>query len=104
MLHYAICHTRVIATGKEGDATGEFDGPAGVAIHEETHQIFVANYLNGRVEIFSETGEFFHQLGIGELSRPWGIAIHLYARPRYIPCLRVENVWNECFGNSVQKG
>ena len=51
--------------------------PSGVAIHEETHQIFVANRFNDRVEIFSETGEFFHQLGVGQLSGPWGIATHV---------------------------
>ena len=73
---YATCHTRVVATGKEGDAPGELDWPHGVAIHEETHQIFVANTDNHRVEIFSETGEFFHQLGVGQLSELWGIAIH----------------------------
>ena len=74
--HSATCHTRVVATGKKGDAPGELNWPYGVAIHEETHQIFVANYRNDRVEIFSETGEFLYQLGIGQLSRPWGIAIH----------------------------
>ena len=74
--HYATCHTRVIATGKKGDAPGELDWPSGVAIHEETRQIFVANYRNDRVEIFSETGKFFHQLGVGQLSKPYGIAIH----------------------------
>ena len=74
--HYATCHTRVVATGKIGDAPGEFYFPQGVAIHEETHQIFVANCVNDRVEIFSETGVFFHQLGVGQLSQPWGIAIH----------------------------
>ena len=74
--HYATCHTRVVATGKKGDAPGEFDDPCGVAIHEETHQIFVANRGNDRVEIFSETGEFLHQLGVGQLSQPCGIAIH----------------------------
>ena len=74
--HYATCHTRVVATGKQGDAPGELHGSLGVAIHEETHQIFVANFGNDRVEIFSETGEFFHQLGVGQLSRPWGIVIH----------------------------
>ena len=76
MPHCATCHTRVVATGKEGDAPGELYVPCGVAIHEETHQIFVANYLNHRVEIFSETGEFFHQLGVGQLSYPRGLAIH----------------------------
>ena len=74
--HYATCHTHVVATGKEGDAPGEFNWPLGVAIHEETHQIFVANRNNHRVEILSETGEFLHQLGVGQLSGPCGIAIH----------------------------
>ena len=73
---YATCHTPVVATGKEGRAPGELISPRGVAIHKETHQIFVANQDNGRVVIFSETGEFLSQLGVGELSGPWGIAIH----------------------------
>ena len=71
---YATFHSSVIATGKEGRAPGELFCPAGVAIHEDTHQIFVANRWNNRVEIFSETGEFLHQLGVGQL--PWGVATH----------------------------
>ena len=74
--HYATCHTSVVATGKKGSAPGEFFGPYGVAIHDETHQIFVVNQSNDRVEIFSETGEFLYQLGVGQLSGAWGIAIH----------------------------
>ena len=74
--HYATCHTRVVATGKRDESPGELNEPSGVAIHEDTHQIFVANTYNDRVEIFSETGEFFHQLGVGQLSFPYGIAIH----------------------------
>ena len=74
--HYATCHTRVVATGKRGVAPGELNYPRGVAIHEETHQIFVANHNNHSVEIFSETGEFFHRLGVGQLYYPWGIATH----------------------------
>ena len=74
--HYATCHTRVVATGKKGDAPGELYCPFGVAIHEETHQILVVNSHNHRVELFSETGEFFHQLSVGQLSDPWGIATH----------------------------
>ena len=71
--HYATCPTRVVATGKRGGAPGELNWPCGVAIHEETHQIFVANSFNNRVEIFSETGEFFHEFGVVQLFRPWGI-------------------------------
>ena len=79
---YTTCHTPVVATGKKGSAPGELLFPQGVAIHEETHQIFVANHGLKRVEIFSETGEFISQLCVGQLSYPFGIAIHgdsLYA-------------------------
>ena len=74
--HYATCHTSIVITGKEGSDPGELDIPHGVAIHDETHQIFVANRYNDRVEIFSESGEFFHQLDVGQLSYPYGIATH----------------------------
>ena len=46
--HYATSHTRIVATEKEGDAPGELNSPRGVAIHEETHHIFVANYYNDK--------------------------------------------------------
>ena len=65
---YTTCHTPVVATGNEDEAPGELYIPYGVAIHEETHQIFLANYGNDRVKIFSETGEFISQLIAGELS------------------------------------
>ena len=74
--HYATCHTSVVATGKKGRAPGELYYAYGVAIHDETHQIFVVNNFNDRVEIFSETGEFLYQLGVGQLSDLWGILIH----------------------------
>ena len=64
------------STGKESSDPGGLYAPSGVAIHEETHQIFVANLVNDRVEVFSETGEFLYQLGVGQLSIPWGIATH----------------------------
>ena len=73
---YATCPTSIVATGKKGTDAGELAVPHCVAIHEETHQIFVANWGNNKVEIFSETGEFFHQLGVGQLSHPLGIATH----------------------------
>ena len=89
--HYATCHSRVVATGKVGDAPGELYHPHDVAIHEETHQIFVANWSNERVEIFSESGEFFHQLGVGQLYNPSGIAIH------------GDSVYVSCWDDTVSK-
>ena len=75
VLRYTTCHTPVVATGKKGRAPGELIDPYGVAIHEETHQIFVANYDNDRVEIFSGTGELISQLSVGQVSYPSGIVI-----------------------------
>ena len=73
---YDTFHTSIVATGKKGRAPGELNHPSGIAIHEDTHQIFVANRLNNRIEIFSETGEYLYQLAVGQLSGPHGIAIH----------------------------
>ena len=73
---YTTCHTPVVATGKGGEAPGELYWSQGVSIHEETDQIFVVNYFNCRVEIFSETGEFISQIGVGQLFLQHGIAIH----------------------------
>ena len=73
---YTTCHTFIVATGKNGRAPGELDYPSGVAIHEDTHQIFIASSLNDRVEIFSEMGEFLSQLGVGQLFYPYCITIH----------------------------
>ena len=73
---YDKFQTSTIATGKIGKAPGELYLPQAVAIDEDTHQIFVVNYSNNRVEIFSETGEYICQLGVGLLYGPSGIAIH----------------------------
>ena len=76
MPRYDTSHTCIVATGKRGSAPGELEFASGVAIHEDTNQIFIANQMNDRIEIFSETGEFLYQLGVGQLSRPFGIVIH----------------------------
>ncbi|KAI6653329.1 PKD domain-containing protein [Oopsacas minuta] len=87
---YAKFQTSTVATGKKGRGPGELPCPLGVAIHEDTHQIFVANNLNKRVEIFSDTGEYLNQLGVGQLDQPWGIAIH--GEDVYVSCLEVSTV------------
>ena len=74
--HYATYHTPIVVTGKKGRGPGKLNWPCGVAIHDDTHQIFVANQFNHRVEIFSDMGEFLYQLGVGQLSKPYGIVVH----------------------------
>ena len=72
--NYGTFQIPTLVTGKQGTAPGELNWPRGVAINEATNQLFVANFGNHRIEIFSETGEYLNQLG--ELYCPWGIAIH----------------------------
>ena len=88
---YATSHTSIVATGKKGRAPGELHFPVGVAIHENTHQIFIVNHYNDRVEIFSETGEYFCQLGVGQLYRPHGIATYR------------DSIYVSCFDHTVSK-
>ena len=85
--HTIVC----AATGKRGSAPGELKCPAGLAIDETTHQIFVANCDNNRVEVFSETGEYLYQVGVGQLQSPHGIAIH------------GDNVYVSCYNSTVSQ-
>ena len=93
---YNKLQTSTIVTGKEGRAPGELKRAYGVAIDETTHHIFVANTNNQRIEIFSETGEYIYQLGVGQLTSPWGIAIH--GDSIYVSC-SFETVSKFCLTN-----
>ena len=72
---YSTFHTPIVAT-ESGGSSPKLIRPLGVAIHEESHQIFVANDFNKRIDIFSETGEFLYHLGLGHVVSPYGVAIH----------------------------
>ena len=92
-------HISIVATEQKGSAPGELYHLGvklslwrleSVAVHGETHQIFIANGSNSRVEILSETGEFLYQLGVGQLSRPRGITTH--GDSVYVSCLGNDTV------------
>ena len=73
---YGTFHQPVVAVGKQGTAPGEFNNPKGIAIHEETNNIFITDRGNGRVQIFSESGEYLNQLTNDNIQSPYGILIH----------------------------
>ncbi|KAI6658426.1 hypothetical protein LOD99_15227 [Oopsacas minuta] len=83
---YSTFQTSTVATGKKGSGPGQLNSPQGVAIHEATNQIFVADCFTNRVEIFSGTGEYLNQLGVEQLDSPYSIAIH--EENVYVSCLR----------------
>ena len=58
-------------------APGELNRPRGVSIEAEFGHIYVAEWGNGRIQIFSETGEYLNQFRHEHLKYPWGVLIHL---------------------------
>ncbi|KAI6650571.1 hypothetical protein LOD99_7621 [Oopsacas minuta] len=73
---YSTFQMSTVTSGKKGSDHGELITPQGVAVHEVTNQIYVANFNNNRVDIFSNTGEYLNQLGVGYLDNPYGITIN----------------------------
>ena len=49
--------------GKKGNKEGEFNFPTGIAFDIKNKNLFVADYGNHRVQLFSEQGEFLNQFG-----------------------------------------
>jgi len=65
--------------GEYGKGPGQFSSPAGVLFDRE-NQIYVADYGNNRVQIFSEDGQFLHEFGkiggrAGEFYHPYELSL-----------------------------
>jgi DNA-binding beta-propeller fold protein YncE len=67
------------AFGTVGSGEGQFKEPAGIAVNEATHQLYVVDKGNDRVEVFSSTGAFegqfdgsgtFEVKGVEESGKP----------------------------------
>ncbi len=57
-----IAHVRCQA-GREGGGEGEFDGPASVAVDRATHDLYVLDASNYRIQEFTEAGQFVAMFG-----------------------------------------
>ena len=68
--------SHVLTVAKRGKALGKVWGPTGVAIDPTTNRIYVAECVNIRVSIFSESGRFLSTFTHEYLMNPWGIAVH----------------------------
>ncbi len=65
--------------GEYGKRPGQFSSPAGVLIDKQ-NQIYVADYGNCRIQVFSEDGQFLHEFGkigtrIGEFYHPYELSL-----------------------------
>ena len=43
---------------------------------DTTGLVYIANAVNGRVEVFKEDGSFVRQIGVGQLERPFNVTIY----------------------------
>lgn len=57
-----------------GDSVSPLRSPIGVAI-DDTGRVYVADSILGRVFVFDERGKLVAELGVGELTRPTGVAL-----------------------------
>ncbi len=57
-----IAHVRCQA-GREGGGEGEFDEPASVAVDRATHDLYVLDASNYRIQEFTEAGQFVAMFG-----------------------------------------
>ena len=76
---YSAFKQPIVAFGKRGYDYGELSNPRGVSIEPTTEYIYVTDVEDGRIQIFSQTGDHIDHFGNTHLYEPWGILIHLYS-------------------------
>ena len=75
-------HTRVIKCspdggvlsvwGSKGSGDGQFDDPTSVAVDSTTNNVFVADPINKRIQVFDENGKFLTKWLVREWGQPVG--------------------------------
>ena len=74
---YAAFQQPIVAVEKQGSAPGELKYPQGVSVELESGHIYVSDWGNSRIQIFSQTGDYLNQFSHQYLKSPQGILIHL---------------------------
>ena len=79
--------------GKTGKKNGEFKSPRGIAINELSGDIFVCDYSNNRVQVFS--GDYKFKSKFGNLNHPQSIQLSadsIVVLDQSSPCLHLYNM------------
>ena len=74
-LDYSLKKLPVLAVGKEGKANGELFGPKSLVFDEPDQLMYIAEWVNKRIQVVSITGKFLKRFGQGILRVPYGIAV-----------------------------
>ena len=65
----------ILSVCPRGVKQGQFECALGLALDEKQKQVYVCDHDNGRVQVLDKGGEFVREIGVGELIRPWGVAV-----------------------------
>ena len=72
--HYSQKTQPILTAGTEGKGDKQLNG-AGLSLDEVNEKVYIADYMNSRVQVLSFQGEFLSHFGEEVLSRPWGISV-----------------------------
>ena len=82
------------SVGSKGSGEAQFNCPHGLAVSDRTNNVYVCDYYNNRIQIFTEDLKFHSMLGIGVFNQPRDIKV---TRDRVLvldtsdPCMFVFN-------------
>ena len=65
----------VCTFGSRGGGKGEFECPYGVAVSPDGHHLYVSDYKNHRVQVFTLEGQCVRDFDTGQLKRPCGLTL-----------------------------
>ena len=72
---YEVGGKLVKSVGSEGSGEGQFQHPQGLDVSDRNNNIYVCDYSNNRVQIFTEDLKFHSMLGIGVLKCPRDVKV-----------------------------
>ena len=80
---FTFSGNHVQSIGHKGSGEREFNEPMGIGVHPETHEIYVADFGNCRIQVLDCDLNFCTQFGSfgsrdGQFNKPWGVAFDSY--------------------------
>ena len=79
LLVYDLDGKFIQQVGTPGSAEGQFNHPRGIAIHNTNGDIYICDYSNNRIQIFSNDYSYKSQFGMSILKHPTDIQLTKYS-------------------------
>ena len=72
---YGLEGKLIKSVGSEGRGDAQFGNPSGLAVSDRTHNVYVCDWTNHRVQIFTEDLKFLSMLWVVSLHRPVDVKV-----------------------------